>query len=63
MADNALVCWVVQQEPWKLEDLLVATLDLPLNLQGNSRHPFAEQLRSVRAAAREHARALPVWPG
>jgi hypothetical protein len=63
MADNALVCWVVHQEPWELEDLLVASLDLPLNLQGNSRHPFAEPLQSARATARKHARALPVWPG
>jgi hypothetical protein len=62
MADNALVCWVAHERPWELEDALVKTLDLPLNLQGNARHPFRAYLRGARAAARDHARALPVWP-
>ena len=48
--------------PWELEDALVKTLDLPLNLQGNDRHPFRTYLKTIRAAARDHARALPVWP-
>ena len=62
MADNAFVCWVAHARPWELEDALVKTLDLPLNLQGNDRHPFGAYLRGARAAARDHARALPVWP-
>lgn len=62
MADNAFVCWVADERPWELEDALVMTLDLPLNLQGNDRHPFRASLRGARAAARDHARALPVWP-
>jgi GIY-YIG catalytic domain len=33
MADDAFVCWVAHDRPWELEDALVKTLDLPLNLQ------------------------------
>jgi hypothetical protein len=62
MADNAFVCWVAHARPWELEDALVKTLDLPLNLQGNDRHSFHQQLTSARAAARDHATALPIWP-
>jgi hypothetical protein len=62
MADNALVCWVAHEKPWKLEDALLETLDLPLNLQGNDRHPVYQRLKQARAAARNRARALPVWP-
>jgi hypothetical protein len=62
MAENAFVCWVVHERPWELEDALVKMLDLPLNLQGNDRHPFHTYLKEARAAARDHARALPVWP-
>jgi hypothetical protein len=62
MADNAFVSWVAHERPWELEDALVKTLDLPLNLQGNDHHPYRADLRRARAAARDHARALPVWP-
>jgi hypothetical protein len=62
MAENAFVCWVAHERPWELEDALVNTLDLPLNLQGNDRHPFRTNLKGARAAARDRARALPVWP-
>lgn len=64
MAENAFACWVAHELPWELEDALVSTLDLPLNLQGNNRHPFHQRLKGMRAAARDRARALPVWrPG
>ena len=36
MADNAFVSWVIRGHPWELEDNLIASLDLPLNLEGNS---------------------------
>jgi hypothetical protein len=38
MAKNALVSWVVRERPWELEDRLIASVDLPLNLEGNSRN-------------------------
>jgi len=37
MAENAFVSWVVRERPWNLEDVLIRELNLPLNLQGNSR--------------------------
>jgi hypothetical protein len=62
MAENAFVCWAAHELPWELEDALVKVLDLPLNLQGNDRHPFRNHLKTAQAAARDHARAFPVWP-
>jgi hypothetical protein len=61
MATHAAVCWMTHPRPWELEQALVARLDLPLNLHGNAYHRFYPQLRSVRAAAKATARALPVW--
>jgi hypothetical protein len=39
---------------------LISALPLPLNLDGNSRHPFFRQLKNIRAAAKDRARNLPV---
>jgi hypothetical protein len=61
MATHAAVCWRTHPRPWEQEQLLVAQLDLPLNLHDNARHSFYPQLRDLRAAARATARALPVW--
>lgn len=60
MADNALVSWVVHPEPWLLEDQLIATLDVPLNLQGNGHNPFYPVLKQLRARAERTARELPI---
>jgi hypothetical protein len=57
MGRHARVCWMPHPRPWELE----AQLDLPLNLHGNSQHPFYPNLRAIRAAAKDTARALPVW--
>lgn len=40
MADNAYVSRTVRQLPWELEDSLIATQDLPLNLTGNKHNQF-----------------------
>jgi hypothetical protein len=56
------VHWLAHDRPWELERVLVAALDLPLNLQGNDRHLFRQQLKEARASARDHAKTLPVWP-
>jgi hypothetical protein len=61
MGSHARVCWMTHPRPWELEQALVVRLDLPLNLDGNAHHPFSPNLRSLRAAARATARALPVW--
>lgn len=62
MAENALVAWVVHSRPWEVEDHLIATLDVPLNLEGNSRNRFHAELRSRRAATVQRAMSLLVVP-
>jgi hypothetical protein len=49
MQKMARVCWVVCDEPWQVEKSLLAHGPrLPLNIQGSD-HPFARQLREMRA--------------
>jgi GIY-YIG catalytic domain-containing protein len=36
MADHARVAWIETPKPWLLEDHLLKTLSLPLNIQGNA---------------------------
>jgi hypothetical protein len=59
MARNAKVTWAAVQKPWEVENALLATLPLPLNLQGNT-HPFVPILRQIRKAARARAQMLPI---
>jgi hypothetical protein len=60
MSENALVSWIVDDEPWVLEENLIAILDVPLNLQGNSHNLFYPTLKMLRAEAEAVARNLPV---
>jgi hypothetical protein len=60
MTGNALVSWVVCPEPWVLEEELIATLDVPLNLQGNAHNSFYPTLKRLRAEAEQTARNHPV---
>jgi hypothetical protein len=62
LAENAYVSWVVRDRPWELEDELIAALDLPLNLKGNSRNQFHSVLTQARASCVARARALPAVP-
>jgi hypothetical protein len=62
MAENAYVSWIACGSPWELEDHLIASLDLPLNLQGNGHNPFHPVLTGVRAKCTAEAKALPVLP-
>ena len=61
MTENAFVTWVETPEPWLWEGRALAALDLPLNLSGNSRHPFHAKLTAARAAAKAEARAGDVF--
>jgi hypothetical protein len=64
MAENALVSWIVRPEPWLFEDELIATLDVPLNIQGNKRNAFYPELKRLRRAAAVNAdklRVLKEW--
>ena len=60
MADNALVSWVLREEPWVLEEELIASVDVPLNLRGNAHNSFYPTLKLLRAEAEQVARNLPV---
>jgi hypothetical protein len=64
MAEHALVSWAVRPEPWHFEDEVIATLDLPLNIQGNKRNAFYPELKRRRRAAAVNAdklRVLKEW--
>lgn len=62
MEKHALVSWVVRQSPWELEDRAIATFDLPLNLDGNSRNGFYAELKRARARCTGAANDAPVLP-
>jgi hypothetical protein len=63
MGQNALVCWTVNDRPWELEELLIRTVGLPLNLDQNRHHLFHATLNGLRKDAKARARSLPVLPG
>jgi hypothetical protein len=60
METNALVCWAECDEPWILEEKLISTLSLPLNLDQNACHPFCSVLKAIRKKAADRARELPL---
>jgi hypothetical protein len=62
MAENALVAWVETPKPWVLEDHLLKVLSLPLNIQGNAKHPFRAQLQELRNNAVRRAEELDIVP-
>ncbi|MBX9470379.1 GIY-YIG nuclease family protein [Microcella sp.] len=53
MATHTKVCWLEHAEPWLVEDALIATVPLALNLDSNSSGYFYSELRSARAALRD----------
>ena len=57
LEQNALVCWVEHARPWELEEQLLKTMSLPLNIDGNDHHPYNAKLRLCRMAARVAAKA------
>jgi hypothetical protein len=62
MHQNARLAWHVCEQPWKLEEQLIATVDLPLNLDQNRRHGFHPELSRIRRDAKAKARELPILP-
>jgi hypothetical protein len=42
------VCWAEGDEPWIVEEQLISTLSLPLNLDQNARHPLCFVLKAIR---------------
>ena len=62
MSQNAFVSWVIRERPWELEHDLITTVDLPLNLEGNTGHRFHPELTQARTRCAAQANALPVLP-
>jgi hypothetical protein len=62
LAENAFVCWVEHDQPWALEEELIARYDLPLNLDQNKHNGFHPELTAARRAAKLRAAELPVLP-
>lgn len=60
MEENAFVVWVIDPQPWCLEEKLFGEVSLPLNLKMNNNHPFHQTLSQIRKAARERASTLPI---
>lgn len=58
--ENALLFWRPVEQPWLLEEEIIANIPCPLNLRENERHPFNRSLRELRSAAIATARATPV---
>jgi hypothetical protein len=60
LSANAFVAWCSHPEPWVLEEHIISTISLPLNLDQNRRHAFHQQLSELRRAAKARARELPI---
>lgn len=60
MEENAFVCWEEHPEPWNEETEIFETVSLPLNIQDNKHHLFADVLSELRKKAKKQAREMPV---
>jgi hypothetical protein len=58
--ESALLFWRPIDQPWLLEEEIIANVSCPLNLRGNERHPFNRSLRDLRSAAIDEARKNPI---
>lgn len=59
MEKNANVHWIPVEAPWELEDTLIASIPLPLNIQGNA-HDFKVTLTGMRCQAAAEARLMEI---
>ncbi|WP_336983296.1 MULTISPECIES: GIY-YIG nuclease family protein [unclassified Cedecea] len=59
MEQNARVHWIPAEAPWELEDKLIASIPLPLNIQGNI-HKFKPTLSGMRSQAAAEARLMDI---
>lgn len=59
MEKNAKVHWIPVEAPWELEDMLIASIPLPLNIQGNA-HDFKITLSGMRSQAAAEARLMDI---
>lgn len=59
MEKNARVHWIPVEAPWELEDKLITSIPLPLNIQGNA-HEFKITLSEMRRLAAAEARLMEI---
>jgi hypothetical protein len=59
MEQYAMVHWVAHDEPWILEESLIASIPLPLNIQGST-HDFKPTLSAMRSKAMAEARLMEI---
>lgn len=59
MDKNTRVYWITDEEPWVLEESLISSISLPLNLQGNN-HSFKPILSAMRSKAMAEAKVLEI---
>lgn len=53
---NLFLTWSEQSEPWMYEDEVIAAMEPPLNLAGNSSHPFHATMSQARRQFKDAAR-------
>lgn len=61
MNENAFVVWIERENPWELEQQLISTVCVPLNLDENRANEFHPVLTERRRLARIRARGLPIF--
>ncbi|WP_420300315.1 GIY-YIG nuclease family protein [Enterobacter sp. BNK-8] len=59
MEQNAKVHWIPVEAPGEVEDKLIASIPLPLNIQGNA-HSFKPTLSGMRTQASAEARLMDI---
>ncbi|CAM6503871.1 GIY-YIG nuclease family protein [Citrobacter portucalensis] len=59
MEQNARVHWIPAEAPWEIEDKLIESIPLPLNIQGNT-HEFKLTLSGIRSQAAAEARLMEI---
>jgi hypothetical protein len=62
IVNNTMVAWVTTPRPWILEDHLLKRVSLPLNIEGNTSHPFSARLKELRKKAVLRGEGLDVVP-
>lgn len=62
MAEHTRVAWIQDPTPWLLEERLIHSVDLPLNLDQNRDHRFHAELSRLRAQAKRLADAEDILP-
>lgn len=59
MDENTRISWILDPEPWVLEENMFKSVSLPLNLKGNE-HVFKNTLSTLRKEAIRQARMLEI---